>query len=793
MAEQLIQVNVEDELGQNFINYSMAVNGDRAIPDAKTGLKPVARRILYIMDDEGVTSNKPHKKSAKVVGSVMGRVHPHGDSSIYEALVNLTQPWRMRYPLVDWHGNCGNQGGDGPAASRYTECKLAKIAEEGMLANLNKGVVDMQPNYSDDEMEPVTLPALFPNLLCNPNFGIGVAMGCNWVPFNLKEVGALIIERLSGGELDYSMLAPDFPTGGVIINKDDLHNIYEKGKGSVVVRGKYNIENRNKKTLIVFTELPYGVETEKLLEQVNDACEEGKIAGIDEVRDESGKQGLRVVFELGKDTNQDKALKQIFKHTDLQKSIGVNQVALIGQTPKLLNWDECINVYINHNLDCIVKEKTFDLDKAQRRLEIVDGLLKALADIDNIIATIKGSTSASDAVVNLINNYQFTELQAKAIVDMKLGKLAHLEKVELNNEKAELDQLVADITILLGSEEKRKSLLIERLSEFIKKYGDDRRTEVTQVVIEKDEKKETITNVEPEKCVVVLTESGMIKRVAADNYRVQKRNGTGVKTQDDITKEIIRTNTIDNLMIFTNKGKMYRLLVDKIPSGNNTAVGQSIRNLITMAPDEHVETIYSIYRETEMQYVIFVTKNGMLKKTELSEYMKTNRRMGIIALGLRDGDSLANVFLANEEQVLLLTKEGKSIRFDTKDINSVGRTAMGVKAIDLADGDEVVKGMAIRDINDDVAIFSENGLGKKVALSDFSIQNRGGKGMICYKPTLVSGKVIDGALINNNDNLLIVGDTNSICISASSVPMLSRTAVGNAMLKNGKVVSVSKV
>ena len=457
---EIFQSDVKVELGQNFINYATAVNGDRAIPESKTGLKPVHQRILFIMEDEKVSSSKPHKKCAKVVGSVMGRVHPHGDTAIYEAMVRLAQPWVMRYPLIDWHGNYGNQGGDGAAASRYTESRLAKIAEDGLLINLKKKNVDWKLNYSEDEYEPVVLPAIFPNLLCNPNQGIGVAMACHWLPHNLIEVGNLIVKYMKDGVLDFENMAPDFPTGGIIINGKELKQIYATGKGKVVIRGKYEIETRAKKTLIVFTEIPYSVKTEDLLDQINEACTKESITGVEEVRDESNKKGLRIVFELTKDASEGQVLKQIFKETDLQKSLSANQVALVDKTPTLLNWKQCIDIYVKHNIDVVTREAEYDLKKALARLEIVNGLLKALEDIDNIIALIKSSKSAAAAKDNLIQKYGFTDNQAKAIVDMKLGKLAGLERIELQNEKAELDNLVEELDALINSEEKQKGLKI---------------------------------------------------------------------------------------------------------------------------------------------------------------------------------------------------------------------------------------------------------------------------------------------------------------------------------------------
>ena len=787
----LFQSELEQELGQNFINYAGAVNGDRAIPDALTGLKPVARRIMFIMNDEGVSSSKPHRKCAKTVGSVMGRVHPHGDSSIYEAMVRLSQSWVMRYPLIDWHGNNGNIGGDGAAAHRYTESRLSKIAEDGLLANLKKKNVDWQPNYSEDEEEPKTLPALFPNLLCNPNQGIGVALACHWFPHNLKEVGDIIIQYLTDGTLNFDNIAPDFPTGGIIINGKDLKQIYTTGKGKAVIRGKYQIETRAKKTLIVFTEIPYTVRTEELLDEINDACNQGLIMGVDEVRNESNKSGLRIVFELAKDTSEGQVLKQIWKNTNLQKSLSANQVALVDKSPIQLNWKQAIDIYIAHNLDIIKREAEFDLAKALARKEIVDGLLRALEDIDNIIALIKASKSAAAAKDNLIEKYNFTEPQAKAIVDMKLGKLAGLEKVELQNEQAELEQNIKNLNSIISSEEKRRSILEERLSAFVAKYGDKRRTEVTHIEVKPEEKE--IAEVIPEDVVVIATQSGLIKKIPLASFKVQKKGGKGVKSQDDALLDVIKTNTVDTLMFFTTTGKMYRLVVDNVPNGTNVTKGTPISTLIPLENGEKVIAVTSLHRSSTPKYVIFITKNGMIKKTYLEEYMKVKRNAGILALNVKEGDAVVDIIFQDDEDLVLITKNGMSIKFKTDTITPIGRVAMGVKGIALKEDDEVVAGLPVHKETDVVGIFTEGGLGRKTVLEEFPIQNRGGKGTIAYKPTESSGAVIGALMLSDEDNVLISGSYSSICISAVEVPLLGKTSTGNIMIKNNKVLSVTKI
>lgn len=778
MINDLVQ-----ELGTNFIEYAVAVNTDRAIPDAKSGLKPVAKRILYGAFDQGRVYSKPHVKCADIVGNVMADWHPHGDSSIYGALVRLAQPWVMRYPLIDFHGSMGNRDGDGPAAYRYTEARLAKLAEDGMLCGIKKNNVDFMPNYSETKDEPVTLPALFPNLLCNPNTGIGVAMACNWLPHNLREVFHAIVDYTDGKEP--TLPGPDFPTGGLIINGNDLPNIVKNGRGSVKIRGKYKMEGQN----IVFYELPYGVATEALMTEIGEACDSGKISGVANIRNESNrKNGFRLVIECEKNASIATIINLLFKETSLQTSISYNQVALVDKTPVELNLKQCIEIYITHNTECIIREAEFDKEKATDKLEIINGLLKALEDIDNIITLIKNSESAAAARANLQATYEFSEAQAKAIVDMKLGKLAGLERIELQKEAEELKELINKLNGIL---EQPIIELLYRLKALVDKYGDDRRTEITHLAESKEEKE--IEFVEPEKCVVVMTEGGLIKRVPSASFRTQRRNGKGIKTQDDITSAVIRTNTIDSLMIFSNNGKMYRLLVDNIPIGTNASKGVPVKSLVPMESDEIPSTIYSIYRDTEAKYVMFVTKKGLIKKTSLDEYIKTKKKSGITAITLKEEDGLAAVSLVKDEDVILVTAKGNCIRFSTELVNATSRTTSGVKGINLTPDDYIVAALPIRDKNDQLALFSSAGLGKKILLTELIPQGRGGKGLISYKTTDSTGPIAAATLVSDEDNLLIVGNISSICISATEIPLQGRAAIGNAIIKNNEILSVSKV
>lgn len=781
MSNELVR-----ELSQNFIEYAVAVNSDRSIPDAKSGLKPVARRILYGAYINGRTSNKPCVKNARIVGDVMGQLHPHGDSSIYGALVRLSQSWVMRYPLIDFYGNQGNIAGDGPAAMRYTEGRLAKLSEDGMLANIKKNNVPFMPNYDDTMEEPVTLPAIFPNLLCNPNTGIGVAMACNWASHNLGEVAQAIYDYIAGKE---PMLpGPDFPTGGEIINKDDIPAIMRTGRGSVKIRGRYKVEDNK----IIFYEIPYGTTTEVLLAEIAKVCELKEINGIEEIQDQSNKKGLRIVIECEKGASILTIVNKLFEKTSLQTSFSYNQVGLVNKVPTELNLKDCCKIYVDHNIECLKKETTYDLNKATERNHIIEGLLVALEDIDNVIALIKASDSSEDARVKLMKKYNLSEMQAKAILAMRLSSLAHLEKIELENEHKELVEKIKWWKELLGSVELQKIEIQKRLEELVKKYGDKRRTVLTQINPPSKEEKEII-NVEPEKCVVIMTESGLIKRVPSSAFRVQKRNGAGVKTQDGITSAMIRTNTIDSLMVFTDKGRMYRILVDNIPSGTNASKGVPIKSLIEMESFENPTLIYSIYYDTDAKYIMFVTKNGTIKKTALEEYTKTKKKSGIAAINLREGDEIASVSLVKDEQVILLTEKGMGIKFKTSEVSPSGRATMGVKGITLGEGDKVVTALPIRNDSDQLAIFSENGLGKRIKIDEFVTQSRGGKGIICYKPTASTGNVVAGALVADSDNLLVSGTTKSICIGANDISTVGRASIGVQIIKEGHITSVSKV
>ena len=777
--------DVRNELSTNFIEYAAAVNTDRALPDAKSGLKPVAKRILWSAYEQGRLSSKPHVKSARIVGDCMAAYHPHGDSSIYGAMVRLSQNWVLRYPLIDWHGSNGNIAGDGPAAARYTEARLSKIAEDGLLAGLKKKNVDFIDNYDETLDEPVTLPAIFPNLLCNPNSGIGVAMACNWLPHNLNEVAAAIYDYMDGKEP--MIPGPDFPTGGIVINSKDIPMIIKTGHGSVKVRGKYKIEKSN----IVFYEIPYGTTIEGLLSEIGKVCDEKEIEGISEIRDESNKKGIRIVIECEKNVLPEAIVNKLYSKTNLQTSVSYNQVALIDKTPTQLGLKDCCKIYVDHNIDCLIKEMNFDLDKAKARLHIVEGLLIALEDIDNVIALIKKSADSGAAKVSLMEKYKLDEIQAKSILAMRLSSLAHMEKVELENEKKELVDKIADIEDVISNKARQLSMIKDRLSAIVKKYGDARRTELTHIELKPEEKE--IAEVIPEDVVVVATTTGTIKKVPKASFKVQRRGGKGVKAKGDPVLDIIKTNTVDTLMFFTDKGKMYRTIVDNVPTGTNATKGTLISDIVKIADDEKVIAVTSLHRTSMPKYAIFITKNGLFKKTYLEEYMKTKRNAGIAAMTVREGDSVVDIIFMDEEDMVIITKDGMSIRFTTSDINSVGRIAQGVKAIKLNDGDEVIAALPVHKETDSVAVFSENGVGKKTSLKEYPVQGRGGKGTITYKPNASSGHLVSAKMISDEDNLLIIGNYSSICISAKEIPEIGKTGVGNILLKNNRITSVEKI
>lgn len=775
-----MSIDINEELSQNFLDFSYEANSQRAFADARDGLKPGQRACLWEMYSKGYSSGKPHVKSAKISGGTVASWWPHGTTAIYDTFARMSQPWINNIPEVDWHGANGSiQISGEPAADRYTEARLSKTTEDGLLFGIKKNNVPMKLNFSEDQEWPEVLPAIYPRLMVNGCQGIGSTIANVFLPHSLDELAFSIKEYIQTGKINYSLLAPSFPTGGIIINKNDLEPIYKTGKGKVILRGKTQIVGNS----IQITEMPYQVYVEPFIEQVKQLITKEELTGIENILNKSNKKQLLIEIECSNTPLN--VLNQLFQKTDLQKTFNANQYALVGKTPKLLNYQQYLDIFLNHNYECIQREYSFDLEKSQKRLEIVLGLIKALEDIDNIIALIKKSENSKIAADNLIKAYDFTKVQAQAIIDMKLGRLAHLEAIELNKEREDLTSTIKDCEDVIANLSRRQSIFLTRFDNFIKKYPNPRKTELTQINPPKKEDKE-IVNVEPEKCVVITTASGNIKRIPTSSFKVQKKNGKGIKSQDDITDTIIRTNTIDQLMIFTNKGNMYRLLVNDIPAGTNASKGQPITSLIEMASGEKPTIIYSIYRDTDAQYVIFVTKNGIVKKTALNEYTSIKKKCGIPAIKLREDDELVAVSLVKDENIILVSSAGNAIRFKSSEVSAAGRLTIGMKGMTLKAGEEIISMSIVRDSTDNLATFTSTGMAKQFSLTELPLQARGGKG-------IKIGDIAAVALISNEDNLLVCGAKNSICISAKDIPTLGRTAQGNQVIKGDRIISVSKI
>lgn len=781
-------IDICEELSQNFIEFAYEANSQRAFPDARDGLKPGQRACLWEMYLKGYTSDKPHVKSAKIDGGVAASWWPHGTTAIYETFGRMSMPWVNNVPEVDWHGNNGNVViGQALAADRYTEARLAKIVEEGMFQGIKKNNVPMILNFSEDAEWPEVLPSVFQRLLVNGCQGIGLTVANTWLPMNMTEVGNATLNYLKTGTLEDNLELIDFCSGGEIINKSELPIIHNTGKGKVILRGTAEIKDKS----ILITELPYQVYVEPFIDSIKSLIEKEEITLIKEIYNKTDKK--RLLIEIECTSSPLTVLNQLYEKTDFQCVYNANQMALVGKTPKLLSLKDYLDIYIQHNIECITKEYEFDLNKCKARQEIVEGLLKALEDIDNVINLIKKSSSSADAIKNLIKTYSLSEVQAKAIVDMKLGRLANLERIELQKEAEELKENIKKINTVLNNEDEKKNILIERLSNLIKKYGTSRRTKLSDIDFKKEKKIKEKVEVEPEKVVVVLTEDGAVKRIPSATFKVQNRNTKGVKAQSDIVKATIRTNTVDSLLVFSNLGKVYRIPVADLPVGTNSSAGQLITTLVQMGINEKPCLIYSVYKDTEKKYIVFITENGLVKKTTLEEYNNIKKKGGSNAIKLRDGDALAAVSLMNEEDLIILTSGGMGIRFNIKDISPSGKTSIGVKGINLKPGDRVVAALPVRDETDGVGVFSLSGLGKRIKTSDFSRQARGGKGVIIYKPTATSGEVVAGAMIGDEDSVLLTGNPNSLCISGKDIPVLSRQSIGNQLIKGGKISSVSKI
>ena len=775
-------MNINTELSTNFIEYAYEVNSNRAFPDARDGCKPSQRAALWDFYKNGYTSNKPHVKCAKISGSIL-QIWPHSDSAAYETFTRMSQPWINNICEVDWHGSNGNIViGPEPASSRYTEARLSKAAEEGLFHGIKKNNVPMILNYSEDEEWPKVLPVIYPKLMVNGSIGIGVSIAQTWILWNLNELTDVIEKYIKTNELEYSNLFPDFPTGGILINKNDIPNILKTGKGKVILRAKAEIEGKS----ILITELPYQVYVEPLIDTIVDLIKKEQIKDIVDIYNKTDKNKLLIEVECRK--NPERVLKQLYALTDLQKSYSVNQNALVGKTPKLLNLEEYLRIYIQHNLDCIKRETEFDLQKAKDRSIIVEGLIKAIAHIDDIIALIKSSKDSADAQTKLMSTFGFKVVQAKAIVDMKLGRLAKLEGVELEEEYKDLQNIIEKCTNILSNVKARLDIFLTRLKQFTKKYGWERRTQITQINLKEEQTLEEI-NIEPQDCIVVITESNHIKRVPESEYAAQKRNGVGTKNSE-LIKCYIGANTTDSVFILTNFGKIYKTSVNNIPEGKRTTKGEPIDMLFGFEPGETFQAIMGESNNySDDEYIIFATRMGNIKKTKISEYMSIKSKKGTKALKLKDDDEVISINYVNDEPYMIVTKFGYSIKFETKDINPVGKIAVGVKGIKLQDGDEVIAAFPIHKEDKYIGIFTKNGQGKLVEVKEFTEQGRGGKGITCTKNAIV----VDAMTLNKDDDIIVNGISNTIRTKASELPVLSRTALGNNIIKNTTVISVSKI
>lgn len=792
MDNYITEVDALDEAKECFLTYASEVLTDRAIPAAEDGLLSSQRKLLWTMEDYlKMDSKGKTKKCNAIVGSTLATSYYHGDASCYGVLCKMSQKYLMRYPLIHPQGSLGTQeDNDLVASSRYTEAKPSIYADL-MMQDYKKNPVPVKETYNGEFMEPVVLPGLFPNALCNGRQAIGISMAHNSCPHNLTEVCNAILAYIKNPELTIDDImqhikGPDFPLKNTIINQKDIRTALATGKSSVSlkVRGDYNIDGNK----IIFTTIPYRTYRNKIKEQLEKNVDEFETC-MEDFNDESNIGENRIVF-FAKPGKVQTLLTKLFKYTDLQTTVSYNMNYIVNGTPKLCSIKDLIIAYVEHQNNVMINIAKTDLEKATAREHVIEGLLIAIKDIDTAIQLIKSSDNKEAARIALISHFNITETQANAVLDMKLAKLTKLDKDDLLKELEELRFAIAKYNRIISEQSYRDEVLSEKVTSLRNTYGDERRTIITQIDDKLSDEEKEIANIEPEKCVVIMTEAGNVKRIPASSFRNQKRNGKGVKTQDDITHAVIRTNTIDSLMIFTDKGKMYRLLVDNIPVGTNVSKGQPIKSLVEMDANETPVIIYSIYRDTDAQYVLFVTKNGLVKKTSLDEYVKTKKRTGISAINIKDGDELAAVTLVKDEELVLTTAKGMCIKFSSNEVGATARATSGIKGINLNEGDWVVSANPIRNVNDQLAIFSENGLGKRILLSDLPLQKRAGKGLMCYKSTC---NVAAAALVEDGDSILILGDKSSICVSASEIPTLGRVSLGNQIIKGNKILGVSKV
>ena len=801
-------IDLRKTMEDSYIDYAMSVIASRALPDVRDGLKPVQRRILYAMIELNNGPDKPHRKCARIVGDTMGKYHPHGDSSIYGALVNMAQEWSTRYPLVDGHGNFGSVDGDGAAAMRYTEARLSKISME-MLSDINKNTVDFEPNFDETEKEPVVLPSRFPNLLVNGTSGIAVGMATNIPPHNLREViGGVVkvIDNIVEEDRETSMdevmdiiKGPDFPTGATILGRSGIEEAYRTGHGKIRVRAVTDIEPMaNGKNRIIVTELPYMVNKARLIEKIAELHKDKRVDGITELRDESNREGMRICIELRKDVNPNVVLNQLYKHTQMQDTFGVNMLALVDKQPVVMNLLQMLNHYLKHQEEVVTRRTKYELNKAEERAHILKGLLIALDNIDEVIKIIRGSQSTAIAKERLIERFSLDDVQAQAIVDMRLRALTGLEREKLENEYEELMKKIGEYKAILADRKLLLGVIKEEISLIAQKYGDDRRTSIG--FDEFDISMEDLIPVE--NTVVALTHMGYVKRMTIDNFKSQNRGGKGIKgmqtIEEDYIEDLFMATTHHYLMFFTNKGRVYRIKAYEIPESGRTSRGTAIVNLLQLLPEEKITAVIAMKEYEENTYLFMATKNGLVKKTSITEY-KNIRKTGLQAINLREDDDLIEVKVTdNEKDIFLVTRHGQCIRFKETDVRPTGRTSMGVRGMNLSFDDEII-GMQLNTQGEELLLVSEYGMGKRTVIDEFSTQNRGGKGVKCYKITEKTGNVVGAKIVHEDQEIMIITNEGIIIrIAVSGISVLGRITSGVKLMnldhsKDIVVASIAKV
>ncbi|WP_294405038.1 DNA gyrase subunit A [uncultured Clostridium sp.] len=797
---KVIPVDINHEMKKCYIDYAMSVIVGRALPDVRDGLKPVHRRILYSLQGLGLTPEKGYRKCARIVGEVLGKYHPHGDSSVYDALVRMAQDFSMRYMLVDGHGNFGSVDGDSAAAMRYTEAKMNKIAVE-MLRDINKNTVDFMPNFDGEEQEPVVLPSRFPNLLVNGSSGIAVGMATNIPPHNLGEIidgTVMLIDNPEATVLDLmtKIQGPDFPTGATIMGKAGIRAAYETGRGKIVVRADAEIEEENGRHKIVVTEIPYQVNKAKLIENIADLVKDKKITGISDLRDESDREGMRIVIELKRDANPNVVLNLLYKHTKLQDSFGVIMLALVNNEPQVLNLKQILVNYIDYQKEVITRRTIFELNKAEARAHILEGLRIALDNIDEVISIIRHSETAEIAKNTLMEKFALSEKQSTAILEMRLRRLTGLEREKIEEEYAELMKQIEYLKSILASEEKLLSVIKDELLEIKAKYSDERRTKIEKVVNEIDIE----DLIQEEDVVITLTKGGYIKRISADTYSAQRRGGKGIQAmttkEDDFVEHVMITSTHSDVLFFTNRGRVYKLRAYEIPDAGRQAKGTNIINLIAIEPDEKIQTVLTVSDGKKEGFLFMGTKNGIVKKTHISEF-KNLRKNGLIAISLKDNDELLKVKNTyGDANMMIVTQNGYAVRFNEQDVRPMGRTASGVKAINLK-GDDIAVCMDIAVDDEELLVVSENGFGKRTPVSQYKVQNRGGVGLITYKISEKTGKLAGATICKMDDELMIINSSGvAIRINVADISVTSRSAMGVTLMRtteDEKVVAIAKI